>query len=376
MNIGVLTSSRADYGIYRPLLKRLEEDPFFNLELIVFGTHLSQFHGFTVQNIRKDGFCIAHRVDSLTLGDSEEAVSSAMALTSAKFSGLWASVVKKYDLIFCLGDRYEMFAAVSAGVPFNLKFAHIHGGEETRGAIDNVFRHSITHMSAYHFTTTEQYKSRVLQLLGQGEGSGNSKVLNVGSLSLDNLNDMELLSVTDFSRLYGIDISKPTILFTFHPETVRTDSNEVFIDEIEQALEKLIHRYRIIITMPNADTRGNLVRDRLKAFGEKHENRVLLVESFGTRGYFSCMSHANFLMGNSSSGIIEAASFGKYVINLGDRQKGRATGENVLHVKINQDKILSAVRDIEMRPPFSGKNIYWNRGAAHKIIDQLKKDFK
>lgn len=373
MKIAVLTSSRADYGIYQPLLRRLEQDPFFDLELIVFGTHLSEFHGYTADMIIEDGFRIARKVESLVLGDSEEAISTAMALTASKFSGVWASVKDRYDLVFCLGDRYEMFAAVAAATPFNLPIAHIHGGEETKGAIDNIFRHSITHMAKYHFTTTEQYKNRVLELMGADETE--AKVYNVGSLSLDNLEDLELLDTSEFLEEYGIDLTNPTILFTFHPETVNSKMNKQYIEEVIEALDSL-KNYQVVITMPNADTNGNIIRNRLKRFIKQNEDRVFGVENFGIKGYFSCMNHARFLMGNSSSGIIEAASFDKYVVNLGDRQKGRASGKNVLNLEIDRDKIISMVKEIEQHPNRSNGNVYWNGGAAKQIIKILKQEFK
>ena len=374
MRVAILTSSRADYGIYQPLLRRLEKDPFFEMEVVAFGTHLSEFHGYTLRNIQEDGFKVARQLESLVLGDSAEAVSSAMGLTTLKFSSYWASAKDTYDLIFCLGDRYEMFAAVSAGIPFNLNFAHIHGGEETLGAIDNVFRHSITQMADYHFTTTGQYKERVLQLLGENNAIEN-KVYNVGSLSLDNIKDVELLDTSEFLQQYGIDLNKPTILFTFHPETVTPQVNEAYIEKIIDALEQL-EEYQIVITMPNADTKGSVIRHVLKDFINQNPDRAFGVESFGTKGYFSCMKYADMLMGNSSSGIIEAASFDKYVINLGDRQKGRAAGENVLHAGITTEKIIEAVKEIEQLPEPSGENIYWNGGASEQIINILKSEFR
>lgn len=373
MRIAVLTSSRADYGIYQPLLRRLEQDPFFDLELIVFGTHLSELHGRTIDLILEDGFTIARQVESMVVGDSEEAISTAMALTASKFSSIWASLKDHYDLVFCLGDRYEMFAAVSAAIPFNLPIAHIHGGEETRGAIDNIFRHSLTHMAKLHFTTTEQYKKRVLELLGTKESE--AQVYNVGSLSLDNLEDLELLDTSEFLVKYGIDLTKPTILFTFHPETVNTQLNEQYIEEVIEALDSL-KKYQVVITMPNADTKGNIIRNKLNRFIKENERRVFGIENFGIKGYFSCMKHASFLMGNSSSGIIEAASFGKYVMNLGDRQNGRASGKNVLNLGINKDNIISTVQEIEKNPYKLNGNLYWNGGASKQIIEILNQQFK
>ncbi len=371
MKVAVLTSSRADYGIYQPILRRLQGDPFFELELIVFGTHLSHEHGYTIDQIQKDGYKIIASVESLMSGDSEEAISTAMALTMMKFSDLWNRFRNRYDLVFCLGDRYEMFAAVASSTPYNMTFAHIHGGEKTLGAIDNTFRHCLSLMSRYHFTTTGRHAERVKNLV---EDEIKNNVFNVGSLSLDNLDDIGLLDKKEFQKIYGIDLSQPSILFTWHPETVRTTRNIRDLNQILSALDQL-NAYRVVITMPNADTMGDQVRQKLLNYADENRERVTAVKSFGTQGYFSCMEHAEFLMGNSSSGIIEAASFGKFVINIGDRQKGRECGDNVLHVPAKETKILEAAEKIESSQPPGRKNIYWNGGASDKIIQILKDRF-
>lgn len=365
MNVAVLTSSRADYGIYLPLLKKLKNDPFFNLKIIAFGTHLSRFHGYTVESILSDGFEIYESIESMVLGDTSEAVSTAMALTALKFSSFWNRERNEVDLIVCLGDRYEMFAAVSASIAYNIPIAHIHGGEETLGAIDNVFRHSLTMMSTYHFTSTEVYAERVKKMIGK-----DNNVYNVGALSLDNLQEIELYSLEEFKKNYSIDLSKPTILITFHPETVAAEKNQEYIDELVKALEQV--NIQMIITLPNADTMGNLIRESLNKFISK-TNYVFSIENFGTKGYFSCMKYCSFLLGNTSSGIIEAASFGKYVINLGDRQKGRACSNNVVHTQIESQKILSAIDSIMAKGSYKEDNIYFQSNSSDKIIFYLKK---
>ncbi len=172
MNILVLTSSRADYGIYLPLLKRLKSDNFFNLKIVAFGTHLSQQHGYTINQINKDGFELAYKVETVLEGDSPEIIVKSMALTVDKFATLWRKEKFSIDLILCLGDRYEMFAAVSASVPFNIPVAHLHGGETTLGAIDNSFRHSITAMSKIHFASTENHAQRIENAASKKIGAG------------------------------------------------------------------------------------------------------------------------------------------------------------------------------------------------------------
>ncbi len=366
--IAILTSSRADYGIYKPLLNALQKDEFFEFEIIAFGTHLSQFHSYTLQNIINDGFEVKHTVETMLLTDTSESISAAMGLTMLKFSTLWASLKGKIDLILCLGDRYEMFAAVLASVPFQIPVAHLHGGETTLGAIDNVFRHSITLASQLHFTSTEKNKAKVIELLGNENTENNTHhVYNVGALSLDNLHEISLLNLIEFYNKYQIDLQKPTILLTFHPETVNFEINVTYIDNLLASLDILQNTYQVIITMPNADTAGNMIRQKLLTWAD-NKTTAFIVENFGTLGYFSAMKHCSFLLGNTSSGIIEAASFGKYVINLGDRQKGRETGNNVLQIPIEKDKILGAVQQIENLPILSNYNIYGDGNTTQKIL--------
>lgn len=369
MKIGVLTSSRADYGIYRPLLTQLRDDPFFELVIIAFGTHLSEHHDYTLHNIRDDGFDVQYKIHTLTEGDSEEAISQMMALTATKFTSVWEAENKHLDLVFCLGDRYEMFSAVSAAVPFNIPFAHIHGGETTLGAIDNTFRHCLTLMSDYHFTSHPTYAKRVEAILGDAKN-----IYTVGALGLDNLEATELFSIEAFKKKFEIDLSRPTILFTFHPETINSQRNVTYIQEIIAALENT-NDYQILITGVNTDTHNELIRNKLTDLCKQHSSSVFMVENLGTRGYFSAMNYCSFMMGNTSSGIIEAASFGARVINLGDRQKGRIAGLNVVNVPIRQDEIITAIQKIQNITTSVSENIYWRGGAACKIIQVLKEDF-
>lgn len=363
MNVLVLTSTRADYGIYLPLLKKLKADPFFNLKIVAFGTHLSQKHGYTLNQILEDGFDVAYRIESVVDGDSPAHIASSMATTMEAFSSLWTQEKDWTEIAYCLGDRYEMFAAVSASVPFNISFAHLHGGETTLGAIDNAFRHSITSMSQMHFASTEKNMQRVKEIIGS-----NKHVYNVGALSLDNLRDIEILDLPSFQEKFGIELNHP-VLVTFHPETVRTDQNEIFVKELIGALTEL--NDQIIITMPNADTNSEVIRKELMRFAAPKSN-VHIVESFGTQGYFSCLHHCSFIIGNSSSGIIEAASFGKFVINLGDRQKGRQRGINVMDCEIRKNAILNCISELLKKDHSPIDNIYGNGHAADRIINALK----
>jgi GDP/UDP-N,N'-diacetylbacillosamine 2-epimerase (hydrolysing) len=364
MRVVILTSSRADYGIYLPLIKKIKNNVLFETKLLAFGTHLSEFHGATYKQIESDGFSIDYKLDTVPDSDTPLSISIAIGDSIKKFAQFWENHGNEFDLAICLGDRYEMFAAVVAGIPFQISFAHFHGGETTLGAIDNVFRHSITLASKYHFTATKASADRVKELI-----QSDLNVYNVGSLSLDNISTIKLLTLEDFKEKWGIDMSKRTILITFHPETVRNKENFKFGTELIKVIKDM-REYQIIITMPNADTSGNLIRQLFIQEFTTSE-RVFLVENLGTQSYFTAMKYCSFMLGNTSSGIIEASSFGKYVINIGDRQKGRDSGPNVIHTSIIAEKIEEAIRKIEKSPKLKNENIYYNGGAADKVIEVL-----
>lgn len=363
MKIGILTSSRADYGIYKPLLQLLNSDDFFDLGIIAFGSHLYEKYGTTVNLIKEDGFRIDYEIKSMPKGDSPSDIASATGETVQKFSNVWQN--SDYELVFALGDRFEMFAAVSAAVPFNKKTAHIHGGETTLGAIDNAFRHAISLMAHLHFAAAEPYKNRLSELLGTDQN-----IYNVGALSLDSIKQTPLLSMSDFKEKFKIDLGKPSILITFHPETVNFEKNKAYIEELIQALE-LISGYQFIITMPNADTMGLLIRRKLSDFAEKHPEAVV-VESFGSQGYFTAMKHCVLMLGNTSSGFIEAAGFNKPVVNLGNRQKGRIITPNIVNAAIRKDDILKAVAKAEKYNGQDSVSIYGTGAAAQNIVRILK----
>ncbi len=352
LKIIVLTSSRADYG-----------NPFFDLKIVAFGTHVSESYGNTVDAIYKDGFDVAYKIETLSNDNSPEGIAKSMGTTIEKLAAVWQKEKNNVDLIICLGDRYEMFAAVSSIVPFTIPVAHLYGGDTTLGAIDDVFRHAITMMSKYHFTSLESSAKRVAQLIGTSDN-----VYAVGSLSLDNLTEIPLLTKEQFKGQFHIDLDNP-VLLTFHPETVAYTRNKEYIDEVIAALETLDKQ--IVITMPNADTMGQVIREALLLFAANKKN-VFVVESLGTVGYFLCIKQCDFMIGNSSSGIVEAASLGKYVLNLGNRQLGRPSGSNVIHCEIKKDKIIAAIKKIAKLPEYNGGNIYGDGKAADRIISVLK----
>lgn len=369
IKVGILTSSRADYGIYLPLLKALKEDKHFDLKLIVFGTHLSKNHGYTINEIVKDGFTICAKIEALLLGDTPNAIASSYALTSLKFADFWNEKQSEFNVVFSLGDRFEMAAAVAASIPYQIELAHLHGGETTLGAIDNIYRHSISLASKFHFVATERFVSRVQNLIS----SENALIYNVGSLSLENLNNFHFLSIEDFYKKWGIDLTKSTILVTVHPETVTYKDNEQNSQELITALEILAKTYQIVITLPNADTNGLLYRSSFLLLSEKNEN-VKIIENFGTESYFTCMQYAKILLGNTSSGIIEAASFQKFVLNLGNRQHGRLHGENVINIPFQSEKIIHNTLKYIIQT-YKGGNIYHQEKPSSKIIYILKNNY-
>jgi len=365
MRIGILTSSRADYGIYKPLLVKLNQDSYFILEVIAFGSHLSVSNGFTVNLIEEDGFKTIHKISSLLSNDDEQSISTSYGLTALKFADFWKR--NSYDLVFCLGDRFEMSAAVQAGIPFGIKFAHIHGGETTLGAFDNIYRHQISLASFFHFTAASQFTSKVLQLIGD-----NDRVHTVGALSLDGVKSFLPIEKKIFYEKYSIP-NFDFVLITFHPETILPELNFSHANEMRKALEQIATNFFLVITMPNADTMGSIFRCEIEKLKKKFPTKVLCVENFGKQNYFSAMYYCKFLIGNTSSGILEAASFGKYVVNVGDRQKGRLQSENVRDAEFKQQSIIEVVSQVTKLGDFNGENKYYQEGASLRIIEVIKK---
>ena len=366
IKIGVLTSSRADYGIYLPLLKALRNDEEFDLKLIVFGTHLSKFHGYTIRQIELDGFSITESIESMLIGDTPNSIASSYALTALKFSVFWEKESSNFDFVFALGDRFEMAAAVASSIPFGIKLAHIHGGETTLGAIDNIYRHFISLTSAIHFVTTDFFELRLKMLLNDEK----ARVVNTGSLSLENLTSLSLLNISEFENIWNISLKVPTILVTIHPETVDYSKNLGHCEQMMEVLNVLADEFQIVITMPNADTSGMIYRESFQKIG-KEKASVKIIENFGIQSYFTCMKFSKLLIGNTSSGIIEAASFKKYVLNLGDRQKGRICGDNVIHMPFDSESIIQQARKYSQLE-FTGDNMYYKSSPSQTIIQSLK----
>lgn len=364
MKIGILTSSRADYGIYLPILKLLKTNSFFKLEIIAFGMHLSKSHGYTVAQIEQDQYQTIHKISSLLSNDDEQAIATSYGLTIFKFADFWQR--NKYDLVFCLGDRFEMSAAVQSGIPFGVKYAHIHGGETTLGANDNIYRHQITHASILHFTATDLFSKKIISLT-----DSSVNVHMVGSLSLDGIEMFKPIEKSFFYNKFKIP-NREFALVTFHPETFSPHLNKKFAHEMRIALAQISTKLFIVITMPNADTRGSDFRLEIEYLKKDYPEQIICVENFGKINYFTAMHYAKLLIGNTSSGIIEAASFGKYVINVGDRQKGRLQNANVINANFSSDDIFKKTLEVLNMGTYQGDNIYWKEGTAQKIISIIK----
>lgn len=363
--IGVVTTSRADYGIYLPVLRRIQDEPGLALRLLVTGMHLSRRFGMTVKDIEADAFVISERVKMLSNLDDPQAIAKAMARGTAGFAEVFAR--SRPDILVVLGDRFEMHAAAIAALPFKIPVAHIHGGELTEGAIDDALRHSMTKLSHLHFVATEDYGRRLVQM-----GEEPWRVTIAGAPSLDNLANLKRLSSADLEIRFGLRVTTDTILVTFHPATLEFEDAGRQVEELMTALK--VSGRPIIFTMPNADTGGQVIREHIRRF-IRSEPSAQWVESLGTEGYFSVLALCAAMVGNSSSGLLEAPSFGLPVVNVGSRQRGRVRGANVIDVDNGWENIVDGIRqatDPVFRKSLQGMaNPYGDGKAAHRIVSKL-----
>lgn len=363
--IDVVTTSRADYGILQPVLRRIQSDPALRLGVIVSGSHLSPLFGSTVTAIEQDGFNIADRIEVLGSSDTPEETAAAMGRGVTGFGRHFAR--SRPDLLVVLGDRFEMHAAALAALPFRIPVAHIHGGELTAGAFDDALRHSMTKLSHLHFVSTEQARRRVLQL-----GEEPWRITVSGAPSLDNVRQVRLRRRDEIQAETGLRVPDRFLLVTFHPATL--DS----LDPAEQAsvLFDALARCDLpaIVTMPNADPGGRAVRAVVEQRATSTP-ALQVAENLGTEQYFSLMALASAMVGNSSSGIIEAASFALPVVNVGSRQDGRQRPDNVIDVPPTREGIVEGLAR-GLAPAFktalSGmSNPYGDGYAASRIISVL-----
>jgi len=364
--IGVITVARSDYGIYLPVLRAIQADPELQLQLFVSGMHLSPEFGLTVNLIEADGFEIAERVEVLLSSDTPEGVAKSIGLGIIGFSQVFSRT--RPDILVVLGDRFEMYAAAVAALPFRIPVAHIHGGEVTQGAIDDALRHSLTKLSHLHFASTKEYARNILQL-----GEEPWRITVSGAPGLDNLNSIKFLTKEELEEHYDIRLEPPPLLVSLHPVTLEFEQTEWQINELLAALETC--GLPVVFTMPNADTKNAIIRYKIGEYKKAHSN-IWSLNNLGTQGYFSMMRVASAMVGNSSSGIIEAPSFELPVVNIGMRQAGRVRSANVIDVGYPREEILSGIVKA-LSPSFNEslrnlRNPYGDGQASGKIIKRLK----
>lgn len=362
MKIGVLTSSRADYGVYQPLLKKLKGDPRFDLEIISFGMHLQDKQGNTIEAIREDNYNKIYTIGTMPRGDSVFDIASGYGALVSDFALFWKE--HTFDLIFALGDRWEMSAAVQASIPFELKIAHLYGGETTLGATDNIYRHQISLVAKYHFTGADLFSERVRELIGKKDG-----IHTVGSISLENIHNIDLPSWSKVKELFSIPFDE-FILVTFHPESVGASKNGNYAQIVFAVLKELSNQQNILITGANSDVMSSLYNQYFERLQKLSPANVKLVPVLGKLNYFKAMQQCSLMLGNTSSGIVEAASFNKWVINVGKRQKGRIRNKNIVDVPFDEQKIIEAISSIRY-PMYVDNNIYYRENSVENIINVI-----
>lgn len=368
-DVCVVTTTRADYGILSPLIRRIAAADTLRLRLAVSGTHLCEAFGNTVEEIQADGFPIDARIPILAPGDSPEAVSQTMARALEGFAAYFAA--RAPDMVVLMGDRHELCAVALACVNARIPIAHISGGEVTQGALDDCYRHSITKMSYLHFAACETYRKRIIQL-----GEDPARVFNTGDLGVENARNTECLSREALAR--AVDFAplaaRPYVLTTFHPATQEAGTEAAQCEALLRAMEKCPEEI-FLCTRANADAGGGRINQMLEAYAASHENMCLRA-SLGMRRYMSALRHAEMVLGNSSSGILEAPCFGVPTVNIGDRQKGRLMAQSVLCCPPETGAILAAMEKART-PAFrrlaaKAENPYGAGDTSRRILEILE----
>ena len=363
VKVCAVTSSRADWGILVPVLALLRDDPAFDLSIVVTGQHVATGAGDTARDIAADGFKIAETIDMQLTGDTPEAVTASLATAIKGYGAAYARL--KPDLLLVLGDRYEIQGAVTAAMLASIPVAHIAGGDVTEGAIDDALRHAMTKMSHLHFVTTEDAGRRVRQL-----GEDPARVFVTGSPGLDRIRTAVLMDRDAFFAAVGLKPGKKNLMVTFHPETLAADT-ENHCREMLAALDRLGPDVGLLFSGTNADVHGATIGALIADFVAKHANAVLHA-SLGSVRYFSALNHVDAVVGNSSSGLYEAPSFGIPTVNIGDRQKGRTRAASVIDVVPQRDAIFGAIQKAFALDCRSVVNPYGDGHAAERIVAQLK----
>ena len=362
----VVTGTRAEYGLLRWVMEGIRNSTKLDLQVIATGMHLSPEFGLTYREIEKDGFRIDRKVEMLLSSDTPVGIAKSMGLCSVGFADAFQEL--NPDLIVILGDRFELFSAVSVAMVSRIPVAHLHGGEATEGLIDESIRHSITKMSHLHFVAAEEYKKRVIQL-----GEQPDRVFNVGGLGIDNILKLRLLDRTKLENSIKFKFGSKNLLITFHPVTLENSTSAQQMGELLSALNKLDNT-NLIFTMPNSDTDGRVLFQIIEEYVSSNIKSVVIT-SLGQLRYLSCLKHVDGVIGNSSSGLLEVPTFKIGTINIGDRQRGRLKAISVIDCEPNEPSISSAIKMLYSADYQNGlttvKNPYGCGGASESIVNIL-----
>jgi UDP-hydrolysing UDP-N-acetyl-D-glucosamine 2-epimerase len=369
IKICIVTGTRAEYGLFLPLLKELKIHPEFEIQIVATGMHLSPEFGLTYKNIEADGYIINEKVEMLLSSDSDAGIAKSTGLGIISLTDSLSRL--QPDWVVVLGDRFETFAAATASYLLKIPLIHLHGGELTEGATDEAMRHAITKMSYLHFASTEVYRKRIIQL-----GEAPERVFNVGAIGLDNIKNLPLLSKTELENQLGISLNKPLFLITYHPVTLEHNSSKQQFENLLEALDEFKTAYQFIFTLPNADAQGRVIIDLLNEYVRIHPENSKQFTSLGQLRYLSLLQFTSIVIGNSSSGIIEVPSFKIPIVNIGDRQRGRIKAESVIDCGTSVDAISKAIsKAINATTNNLFKTIespYGDGSTAQKIVRILK----
>ncbi|MCE0503740.1 UDP-N-acetylglucosamine 2-epimerase [Roseivivax sp. GX 12232] len=363
----VVTGSRAEYGLLRWLMQGLKDSTSCELQTVVTGMHLAPQFGETWRAIEADGFTIDWKVEMLLASDSSPAVTKSMGLAMSGFADAFQHLAP--DMVVLLGDRFEILAAASAALIAGVPIAHLHGGEVTEGAFDDAIRHAITKMADLHFTASEAYRRRVVQM---GEDPG--RVFDVGGFGLDGIARLEPMARGELEEALGLPLGERSLMVTFHPETASGADPAAQMRELLSALEET--PAQLIFTMPNADSGGQVLFEMIDAFVARHPGRACVHRSLGQRRYLSALAHVDGVVGNSSSGLIEAPAFKIGTVNIGSRQDGRLKAESVVDCAADRGAIEAAITRIlapEFRAGLEGLvNPYGDGGASARTLEVIE----